>query len=83
MKITRTSVFSDDGCPSSGCSCQNSEMGVAFAHAGSPATSPSTIGASAARTAVALNADGGGNETGDATGIGCASATPLEPNNTA
>ncbi|MDO8678340.1 MAG: hypothetical protein Q7R30_07230 [Acidobacteriota bacterium] len=71
--MTWTSVRSDEGWPSSGCSCQNAVTGVAFAHAGSPATSPSITGASAARTAVVVRLAAGG-----AVAIaGCAVAMPV------
>ena len=46
MKTTRTSVRSDDGSPSTGSSCRNPSIGVAAAQAGSPSTSPSSVGAS-------------------------------------
>src|SRR5687768_2761738 len=53
VKRTRTSVRSDTGSPSFGCSCVKPVIGVAAAHAASPSTSPSSVGASAARDAVA------------------------------
>src|SRR5688572_19865760 len=51
--MTRTSVRSEDGWPSLGCSCVNEVIGTALAHAESPSTSPSMVGASGARDAVA------------------------------
>ena len=58
----RILVRSVDGAPSVGCSWTKPVIGTACVHAGSPSTSPSMVGASTARAAVATCPAAGGVE---------------------